>query len=169
MTDLSELIQTVAGILVEKNKTLVSAESCTGGLIASYLTSVPGSSGWFEGAFVTYRLSAKVKMLGVSQHSLDQFTAVSEPVAREMAVGALNHSTADVSVSVTGVAGPSGGDIVTPVGTVWFAWALRNHQIECIQTSQHDLKGDRQAIRHQAVTIALEGVISALHGVYSRR
>ncbi|MEX2328070.1 MAG: CinA family protein [Pseudomonadales bacterium] len=152
----------MSDILHTHHMTLISAESCTGGLIASYLTSVPGSSEWFEGAFVTYRISAKVSMLGVKPSTLDRYTAVSEPVAKEMAEGALAHSQADISVSVTGVAGPGGGNIVTPVGTVWFGWAVRTPEIHCIQTSQHDLKGNRDAIRNLAVRIALEGVRTVL-------
>jgi nicotinamide-nucleotide amidase len=162
MSELSDLITAVGDLLQARRMTLVSAESCTGGLIASYLTSVPGSSEWFEGAFVTYRLSAKVSMLGVKQSTLDTYTAVSEPVAKEMATGALAHSVADISVSVTGLAGPGGGDIVAPIGTIWFAWAVRAPDIECIQTSQHNFSGDREAIRNLAACIALDGVKTAL-------
>lgn len=162
---MNELAFQVASALLERKLNLVTAESCTGGLITSYLTSLPGSSNWLEGGFVTYRLSAKVDMLGVKQKTLDDFTAVSEPVAREMATGALANSRGDISVAVTGVAGPGGGDIIAPVGTVWFGWALREpgtSAIECVQTSTHEFDGDREEIRHQAVEIALRGILAAI-------
>src|SRR5690606_15352396 len=103
---------------------------------------VPGSSNWFEGAFVTYRLSAKTRMIGVATEILDRYGAVSEPTARAMAEGALRASDAGVSVAVTGVAGPGGGDVVAPVGTVWFGWALRDPEPRCVQTARHELTGD---------------------------
>ena len=154
-----DLVHQVARVLLQKNIRLVTAESCTGGLVAAQLTAVAGSSDWFEGGFVTYRPTAKVRMLGVSTDTLQRYTAVSEPVAREMAVGAIEHSDADISIAITGVAGPGGGDVMTPVGTVWFAWALRRPQVQCIQTSEHRLEGDREQVREQAVTIALRGVL----------
>ncbi len=162
MTDinqpLGELIASVSSDLLRNDFSLITAESCTGGMIAAELTSISGSSEWFEGAFVTYRLSAKRRMIGVRQETLDEFGAVSEPTAREMAIGALNASDAQVSVSVTGVAGPDGGDLVAPVGTVWFAWAVKNPEPLCVQTSRHDFSGSRDAVRTQAVRIALEGI-----------
>lgn len=157
-----QLIDQVARRLTDNDLTLVTAESCTGGMIAAELTAVPGSSDWFEGAFVTYRLSAKVRMVGVRQATLDTHGAVSEPTAREMAEGALRASDARVSVAVTGVAGPSGGELLAPVGTVWFAWAVRTDRPRCVQTAQHDLEGDRNQVRRRAVTIALEGVRTLL-------
>lgn len=157
-----QLIEQVARLLTDNDLTLVTAESCTGGMIAAELTAVPGSSDWFEGAFVTYRLSAKVRMVGVRQTTLDTHGAVSEPTAREMAEGALRASDARISVSVTGVAGPSGGELLAPVGTVWFAWAVRTEQPRCVQTAQHRLEGNRAQIRRRAVTIALEGVRALL-------
>lgn len=158
MNRLSELI---AQHLIDRGLRLVTAESCTGGLVAAQLTAIPGSSAWFEGAFVTYRIPAKIRMLGVDPAILERYTAVSEPVAREMAMGALAHCDADVSVAITGVAGPGGGDPVSPVGTVWFAWASRLPQIQCIQTSEHNFTGDRDSVRQQAVEIALAGVLEA--------
>lgn len=144
--------------------TLITAESCTGGLIAATLTAVPESSRWFEGAFVTYRLSAKTRMVGVSQELLDQHGAVSEPVVRAMAEGALDASDAGVSLAVSGVAGPSGGSPSTPVGTVWFAWALRDPTARCAQTAVFALPGDRAAVRGAAVAIALQGLDRLLNG-----
>lgn len=162
MNALDDLVHRVAGKLLAQDKRLITAESCTGGLVASHLTGVPGSSDWFEGAFVTYRLSAKEDMLGVSKATLDRHSAVSAPVARDMAIGALARSRADVSVSITGVAGPAGGDVISPVGTVWFGWAIRDPDISCIQTSEHHLEGSRTDVRLQAVEISLRGVLNAL-------
>jgi nicotinamide-nucleotide amidase len=157
-----QLIEAVARRLRANAHTLVTAESCTGGLIAAELTAVPGSSAWFEGAFVTYRLSAKERMIGVPRETLAAHGAVSEPTARAMAEGALAGCDAQVSVAVTGVAGPEGGDLVTPVGTVWFAWAVAQPAPRCVQASRHELTGTRDQIRHQAVRIALTGLLAAL-------
>jgi nicotinamide-nucleotide amidase len=153
-----ELLQAVADELMANGMRLVTAESCTGGMIAAEITSFPGCSDWFEGGFVTYRLSAKERMIGVRRETLDAHGAVSEPTAREMAEGALAASDAEISVSVTGVAGPDGGNLLTPVGTVWFGWAARAPDPVCVQTSRHEFSGDREDVRAQAVRIALEGV-----------
>lgn len=150
----------VGAALLARGWRLVGVESCTGGLLAARLTEVPGSSSWFEGAFVTYRLTAKTDMVGVNPGMLERHGAVSEPTARAMAEGALVHSRADLSVAITGVAGPDGGDVVSPVGTVWFAWAVREDVVRCVQTAEHHLAGSRQAVRTQAVEIALHGVLA---------
>jgi nicotinamide-nucleotide amidase len=160
---INQLVTELAQSLVARNFRLITAESCTGGMIASELTSLAGSSAWFEGAFVAYQLSAKQRMLGVPAALLERFGAVSEPTARAMAEGALKASDADISVAVTGVAGPDGGELTTPVGTVWFAWAMRGEDPlapRCVQTSQHQLKGSRAQVREQAVVIALNGVMA---------
>ena len=157
--DLS-LARRLADELTAHDQRLITVESCTGGMVAACLTSLPGSSDWLEGAFVTYRLSAKQRMVGVSATTLERYGAVSEPTARAMAEGALANSDADISVAITGVAGPSGGDIVTPVGTVWFAWAVKQDQISCVQTLQSRFDGDRDQVRNQAVNVALQGVLA---------
>ena len=157
-----QLIESVARALVANNLTLVTAESCTGGMIAAELTSVPGCSEWFEGAFVTYRLSAKQRMIGVRKATLETHGAVSEPTVREMAEGALAACDAGISVAVTGVAGPDGGDLLTPVGTVWFGWAVQTPRPRCVQTSRHELAGNRDQVREQAVEIALRGLRAVL-------
>lgn len=157
-----QLIGEVGRLLLANNLTLVTVESCTGGMIAAELTSVPGASEWFEGAFVTYRLSAKTRLVGVRQSTLNQYGAVSEPTAREMAEGALAASDAGVSVAVTGVAGPDGGNLLTPVGTVWFAWGAKAPGPRCVQASRHDLAGNRDQVRKQAVDIALQGLRTLL-------
>jgi len=143
---------------------LAAAESCTGGLFAATCTGNPGSSEWFEGAFVTYRIPAKTRVLDVSELTLARWGAVSEPTAREMAVGALNNCDAEIAVSITGVAGPGGGDIGAPVGTVWIAWALRVPAgARVVQTARHEFAGSRDQIRRAAVSAALEGILAILH------
>ncbi|WP_230681462.1 CinA family protein, partial [Paracidovorax cattleyae] len=101
---------------------MATAESCTGGMIAGACTDLAGSSQWFERGFVTYSNTAKTELLGVPAALIDTHGAVSEPVARAMAEGALRHSRAHAALSVTGVAGPGGGSVAKPVGTVWFGW-----------------------------------------------
>jgi nicotinamide-nucleotide amidase len=160
MTTDDDLAARTGQALTRRSWRLVSAESCTGGLLAATLTEIPGASDWFEGAFVTYRLSAKTAMVGVGPALLDRHGAVSEPVARAMAEGALANSDADIAVSITGIAGPDGGDVLSPVGTIWFGWAIREDAgIQCVQTAEHHLTGDRRVVRSQAVRVALEGVI----------
>lgn len=143
--------------LTSKKLQLVSAESCTGGLFAAHATAIPGSSEWFYGSFVTYTLASKRQFLGVQEATLDHWGAVSEPCAKEMAAGALTHSAADLSVAITGVAGPDGGDAVTPIGTVWFAWAQRGESL--IHTAQHRFEGDRAAVREAAAQRAAIGLL----------
>jgi len=138
---------------------LVTAESCTGGGVAQAVTDVAGSSAWFERGFVTYTNQAKVEMLGVRQSTLDAYGAVSEMTVREMAAGAIAHSHAHIALAVSGIAGPGGGSPEKPVGTVWFAWALRHGDV---QVCRHQLAGDRGAVRAQSVEIALQGVLDSL-------
>jgi nicotinamide-nucleotide amidase len=137
---------------------LATAESCTGGLVATAITDVSGSSGWFERGFVTYSNQAKTEMIGVPAELIDKHGAVSEPVARAMAEGALLNSRAQVSLSITGVAGPGGGTEIKPVGMVCFAWTNRVHT--SVETQV--FKGDREQIRAQAAAHALRGLISLL-------
>ena len=120
----ARLAETLAAQLLARGWMLATAESCTGGLIAAACTDLAGSSTWFERGFVTYSNAAKAQMLGVDAALISQHGAVSEPVARAMAQGALQHAHAQVALAVTGVAGPGGGSADKPVGTVWFAWAL---------------------------------------------
>jgi len=135
---------------------MASAESCTGGLIAGAITDVAGSSEWFERGFVTYSNAAKTEMLGVPSALIDAHGAVSEPVARAMAEGALARSAADCAVSVTGVAGPGGGTPAKPVGLVCFGWAGRGLPTR-VATSR--FPGDRAAVRWASVEAALEGLL----------
>ena len=138
---------------------LATAESCTGGGIATAVTDIAGSSGWFERGFVTYSNLAKSDMLGVLPATLAQFGAVSEEVARAMALGALAHSTATISVAVTGVAGPGGGSAEKPVGMVCFGWAGAGGEV---LTVTRNFSGDRDSVRRQAVICALQGVLERL-------
>ncbi|MGC2459026.1 MAG: CinA family protein [Gallionellaceae bacterium] len=152
----------VGELLKSHGMMLATAESCTGGEVAMAITEIAGSSAWFERGFVTYANAAKVEMLGVRQSTLDQHGAVSELTVREMAEGALQHSHAHVALAVSGVAGPSGGTPDKPVGTVWFAWSLRDG---ATRAQMQHLSGNRSGIRALATRIALQGVIDLLNGL----
>lgn len=140
---------------------LVTAESCTGGWVAETVTTVSGSSEWFERGFVTYSNAAKEELLGVQRRTLERDGAVSEAAAREMAEGALRRSHGGVSVAITGIAGPGGGTPAKPVGTVCFAWAMPGRPTVCATRHFH---GDRRAVRRQAVVHALRGVMDVIAG-----
>ncbi|MCV3277138.1 nicotinamide-nucleotide amidohydrolase family protein [Aeromonas hydrophila] len=136
-----------------------TAESCTGGGVATAITDIAGSSGWFDRGFVTYTNEAKQQMLGVSGESLGQHGAVSEVVVLEMARGALAHSSASISVAISGIAGPGGATEGKPVGTVWFAWADRSGRHHSLLAR---FDGDRRQVRQQAVRQALSGLLALL-------
>jgi nicotinamide-nucleotide amidase len=159
MSILNPLIQDIASALKEKNWQLVTAESCTGGLLSGLLTEIPGSSDWFERGFVTYSNLAKEEMLSVPSILLDEFGAVSEPVAASMALGALKHSAGQIAVSITGIAGPDGGSIEKPVGTVCFSWVAEGINTKTIT---RQFQGGRQEIRLAACEEALSGVLALL-------
>ncbi len=152
--------------LEKKGQTLVTAESCTGGWVAQAITSVAGSSNWFERGYVTYSNAAKREALGVSKHTLLRHGAVSESTAREMARGALlksraalrRHGRGGISVAITGIAGPGGGAPGKPVGTVCFAWARGRW----IRSETKRFKGGRGRVRRQSVIHALRGVLRCL-------
>ncbi len=148
---LEPVLVQIAERLQARGQMLAAAESCTGGLIAAACTELAGSSLWFERGFVTYSNAAKTELLGVDAGLITQHGAVSEPVARAMAQGALAHSAAQASVAVTGVAGPGGGSADKPVGTVWLAWCVdgQTHSV-----CQH-FDGDRAAVRRVTVAYAL--------------
>jgi len=143
---------------------LATAESCTAGGIAYAVTLTPGSSQWFDRGFVTYTNESKLQLLGVAPAYLRDFGAVSEPVARAMALGALTQSAAQVSVAATGVAGPDGGSESKPVGTVCFAWAIRRDpgQSAWVKTQTRRFEGDRAAVRTQSIVFALETLVGLL-------
>ena len=135
---------------------LAAAESCTGGWVAQVVTSVAGSSEWFDRGFVTYSNDAKRELLGVREETLRRHGAVSEETAREMATGALSRSRAGFALAITGIAGPTGGSAAKPVGTVCFAWA-RSGAATVSETCRFD--GDREAVRRQSVVHALHKML----------
>jgi len=144
--------------LIDSGLRIAVAESCTGGWIAKALTDVPGSSEWFEAGLVTYSNAAKVRLLGVSQTSLDAYGAVSEPVVNEMAAGARRVTGAGAAIAVSGIAGPAGGSPGKPVGLVWLGWSLGDDS----WAREVVFPGGRGAVRRQAVGSALTGLIDAL-------
>lgn len=157
-SDIATCCAQLAALLLTHKRMLATAESCTGGLIAAACTDLAGSSAWFERGFVTYSNEAKASMLGVDAALISSHGAVSEPVARAMAQGALQHSLAQVSVAVTGVAGPSGASPDKPVGTVWFAWALPWG----ITSELQHFDGDRATVRAATVQHALARLVTLL-------
>ena len=158
--ELETLSEQVGSCLLARRLMLATAESCTGGWVAQAITAEAGSSQWFERGFVTYSNTAKMEMLGVRSDTLERHGAVSEPTVREMAEGALGHSHAQLAVAVSGIAGPGGGSLEKPVGTVCLAWARTGcvTQTQCVR-----LLGNRDAVRRQAVAAALQGVLDYLH------
>jgi len=157
--DLFDLATRVGDALKAQGLMLAAAESCTGGWISQALTAVPGSSNWFERGFVTYTYISKREMLGVSQETLGAYGAVSEQTVREMVTGALANSHAQIAVAVSGTAGPDGGTADKPVGTVCFAWSVKNGEP---RTAIRQFNGDREAVRRASVKFALEGVLDLL-------
>jgi nicotinamide-nucleotide amidase len=160
-SQLAVLAEALGKALQDRGQTMTAAESCTGGWIAKAVTDIPGSSGWFECAFVTYGNEAKQAMLGVKAATLAEHGAVSEQTVREMVLGALARSRADFAVAVSGIAGPAGGSAEKPIGTVWFAWAARDGEP---MTRRVQFGGDREAVRLQSVVAALGGFMSLLAG-----
>ncbi|HMW17395.1 MAG TPA: nicotinamide-nucleotide amidase [Accumulibacter sp.] len=153
---LETLAAEVGRLLQANGQRLATAESCTGGWVGQCLTAVAGSSAWFERGFITYSNAAKTELLDVAEQTLAAHGAVSEATAAEMAQGALRHSHADWALSITGIAGPTGGSPGRPVGTVCFAWVVTDGQT--ITETRH-FDGDRQNIRAQAVAHALRGLL----------
>ncbi|MDX1696193.1 MAG: CinA family protein [Ketobacteraceae bacterium] len=149
---------TLGELLKETGLSVATAESCTGGWVAQTITSVPGSSEWFDRGFVTYSNEAKREMLGVRAQALKKYGAVSEKVVLDMALGAVRKSGAAMSVSVSGVAGPDGGTEEKPVGTVWFAWSFGDQA----EASVMRFYGDRHQVRYGAVMVALQGLIARI-------
>lgn len=156
---LRELVGELLAACRQRDLKLVTAESCTGGLVAAALTAVAGSSSVFDRGFVTYSNEAKTEILGVPKSLIEKHGAVSEPVARAMAEGAIAHSRSDLAVSITGVAGPDGGTAEKPVGLVHFATARRGGQT---LAEKRIFAGDRDAIRLAAVAAALRLIVGRL-------
>ncbi|MFZ2738803.1 MAG: CinA family protein [Burkholderiaceae bacterium] len=152
------LVRRLAELLLKKHLLLATAESCTGGLISAACTDLAGSSDWFERGFISYANAAKTEMLGVDPELLANHGAVSEEVARAMALGALSRSRAQVALAVTGVAGPGGASVSKPVGMVCFGFAVAG---EVFSSTRH-FEGDRTAVRAASVHYALEALLSRL-------
>ncbi len=155
--NVNDLAVQLGEALKAKQWRMATAESCTGGAVAVAVTDIAGSSEWFDRAFVTYTNESKCDMLGVEPEVLDRYGAVSEETVKQMAEGALKASQANVSVAISGIAGPSGGSDAKPLGTVWIAWAsdvggLKSHCFLFV--------GDRLSVRKQAVAAALQGLIN---------
>ena len=156
--NVADLTKTLAAILLSRNWTVSLAESCTGGLVCATLTELAGSSEWFERGYITYSNEAKNECLGVPSQLIESHGAVSEQVAKAMAEGARINSGSNVAISITGVAGPSGGSAEKPVGTVCFGWATESQTL----TKTMHFDGDRQTIRQQATEFALAELIALL-------
>ena len=159
MNELEKLATELGAALKARGFMLALAESCTGGMVAQAVTSVAGSSAWFDRGFVTYSNAAKIDMLGVSAQTLEKFGAVSEQTAAEMAAGAIKHSQAHIAGSITGIAGPDGGTADKPVGTVCFGIAQAK---QYITITQH-FTGNREAIRQQAAIAMMAELINQLN------
>ena len=154
-SSIEELVQQLAAKLTEKGWMLATAESCTGGMVAAACTDLAGSSQWFDRGFVTYSNEAKTEMLGVPAELIAKHGAVSEEVVRAMAEGAIRHSRAQVSIAVTGIAGPGGGSVDKPVGTVWVGWCVKNSTY----SERLQVAGYRNQIRQASVFKSLESLI----------
>lgn len=156
--DLDSIAKDVASYLSQRGAMLATAESCTGGWVAQTLTSLAGSSAWFDAGFVTYSNSSKQRMLGVKESTLEQEGAVSEAVVLEMAGGACAKSDATYAIAISGVAGPGGGSAEKPVGTVWIGWSSPQGS----WAKKFNFEGDRKSVRKQAVVAALQGLLKGI-------
>ncbi len=154
-------VDEIASVLTDKNLTLVSAESCTGGLLAATFTDHPGCSGWYEGSFVTYRVSAKTNFLGIPEGLIAIHHPVSEEVAYAMAESALAESGADIAVSTTGLAGPDDDGTGVKIGTLWVAWVIPHLNVR--EARCFEIEPERLAFRRKAVELAIEGLWSRLN------
>lgn len=153
--DISDLARRVGQLLLKRGAKITTAESCTGGGIAQAITAVPGSSQWFDCGYVSYSNQAKQYLLGVEAEVLQQFGAVSEQVVQQMARGAIQACKADYAIAVSGIAGPDGGTTDKPVGTVWLCWAEPSKTF----SKKYQFKGDRLAVREQAIKISLQELL----------
>lgn len=157
---LARLAARVGRHLVRNRREVATAESCTGGWIAKALTDIAGSSQWFNEGFITYSNQSKASRLGVPRSALAKYGAVSEAVARAMAVGALKRTQAQVAVAVTGIAGPGGATPGKPVGMVWLAWAQRRGAGLRVAVQLKHFRGNRDAVRRKTVSAALQGLLA---------
>ena len=157
--ELRQLASELGDKMLARGWMLATAESCTGGWVGHLLTSLPGSSRWYERGFITYANDAKIEMLGVPAETIDQYGAVSEETASAMAAGALRNSHAQAALAISGIAGPGGGTPHKPVGLVCYGWALADGTL---MSSTCRLDGDREEIRSRAVAAALRGLIELI-------
>jgi nicotinamide-nucleotide amidase len=148
--------------LLKAKVMVATAESCTGGMVAEVLTSFPGSSAWFERAFIAYSYESKYEMLGVHAKTVQEYGSVSKQCVEDMAVGALQNAHVQLTVAISGIAGPDGASHGKPVGTVWIAWAGQHMSV--VSKGFH-FEGDRHSVREQATLAALEGMLDRLHHI----
>ena len=160
-----DLAKALASILISKGWTIALAESCTGGLVCATLTHLAGSSDWFERGYITYSNEAKAECLGVPAEMIESFGAVSEQVAKAMAEGVQAQAGVNIGLSITGIAGPTGGSPEKPVGTVCFGWAIKDQSkaVGSATTKTMRFGGDRQSVREQACCYALSELITILN------
>ena len=156
---MQDLVEQLSSLLAAKEMMLVTAESCTGGLLSATITHKPGASSFFDRGFVTYSNAAKTDLLGVPADMIEEHGAVSEEVAEAMAKGALDNSKAGLAVSITGVAGPDGGSDEKPARTVFFGYALKGGSSGALK---HHFEGNRKAVQAQAAATALKHLITVL-------
>jgi nicotinamide-nucleotide amidase len=154
-----ELAQLLGDKLTQAGMVATTAESCTGGGVAYAITEISGSSLWFDRSFVTYSNDAKMQMLDIEKSRIDKFGAVSEQVVEQMASNAVKYSEADISVAISGIAGPGGGSVDKPVGTVCFSWY---NALGESKTETYIFVGDRSEVRTQAIRLALSGLIDII-------
>lgn len=160
-----ELARAVGLALMHRGWKIALAESCTGGLVCATLTDLAGSSDWFERGYITYSNQAKTACLDVPTAMLETYGAVSEEVAKAMATGARHHAKVNIAIAITGIAGPSGGSLDKPVGTVCFGWAIKEdtaNDLLNVSTITKHFKGDRQTVREQACDFALSHFLELL-------
>src|SRR6187431_719537 len=157
--DLMRLATQAGADLLDAERRLVTAESCTGGWVAKLLTDIAGSSAWYDGGVVAYSNLLKQSLLGVRPSTLAAHGAVSEATAREMAIGALETLGGQLAVAVTGIAGPDGAQPGKPVGTVWFGWAWREGDEIETRVALETFSGDREAVRRQTAARALDEIL----------
>lgn len=155
------LAEQLGKLLVLNNWTISCAESCTGGGLGYAITSIAGSSQWFERGFLTYSNQAKIELLNVKAKTLQQFGAVSSQVVEQMSLGACQQANSDIAIAITGIAGPDGGSDDKPVGTVWFGLTIKSTTISDMQSFQ----GNRHQVREQAINHALNYCIKMLHSI----
>lgn len=154
--ELRQKAQRLGQSLKDREMQLAAAESCTGGWLAKIVTDLPGSSSWFIASVVSYSNEAKQSLLGVKQATLDEFGAVSQETVMEMSAGLFQHTTANIVVSISGIAGPDGGTDDKPVGLVWLGWGMRG---EAVTSSAFHFKGDRDDVRRQSVEMAIDKLL----------